>query len=107
MITQRGAVSVTNPDTTASAEDVSFVVSQAVAPLVYHLRNSSLVRPGETVMTWNRDYLELANLLFQVGKGYAALFPGKSRIQLDFEYKKVALGQLEVKQVREIPPRNQ
>jgi hypothetical protein len=103
MISQLGAVSVANPDGSASPEDVGFYTRTNQPTTVSLKQSSSLVRLGESVMTWNSDYLDLANLLATVAQGYGAMVTNKSRVQLDLEYKKVQPGVLEVKQVREIP----
>ena len=103
MVTQLGAVSVANPDGTAKPEEVYFSMRTNFPPNVQLLQSSSLVRLGESVMTWEADYLALADLLYKVGHGYGTMFSNEATLQLDIEYKKVQPGKLELKQVRRIP----
>jgi len=103
LVTQLGAVSVTNPDGSALPEIVEFGTSQDGTTSPFLIQGSSLVRVGETVLTWDRDYLDLGGFIYQVVAGYAAMFPEKDGIDLDLEYKKVAPGELSIKQVRELP----
>ena len=103
LVSQLGAISVANPDGTALPEQVSFNSRRNEAPQFEVRQNSSLVRRGETVMSWTNDYFTLINLLRTVAENYARVFPDRSQILLDIEYKKVAPGVLEVKQVRPIP----
>ncbi len=107
LVTQQGAVSVTNPEDGSIPEEVIFQMGTTVPPKL--VRASSLVRLGGTVMTWQSDYLELANLLIRVGDEFATA-TGKTEYMLDLEYKKVApggrvlpSGGLVVKQVRQVP----
>lgn len=95
MVTQAGAVSVTNPDSSAQPEvvDEGQVVRQG----------SSLVQLGATVMSWPSDYSALLELLDGVAAGYQQFYPDKTNFLLDFEYKKAQPGVLEVKQVRPLP----
>ncbi|HNS20880.1 MAG TPA: PEP/pyruvate-binding domain-containing protein [Sedimentisphaerales bacterium] len=110
LVTQLGAVSVTNPEDGSTPEEVTVVIyaSGSLVPAKL-MATSSLVRLGETVMTWRDDYTALANLLLAVSKQYAQT-TGQSEYILDVEYKKVAAGGralpaggLLVKQVRPIP----
>jgi hypothetical protein len=102
LVTQLGAVPVTNPEQDAIPEEVAASVYGA-STYVYLVRASNLVQLGATVMEWQKDYKDLTQLLIAVSDRYAAE-TGKTDYVLDFEYKKVAPeGRLEVKQVREIP----
>ena len=103
MVSQLGAISVANPDGTATPEEVGFVSRDAIGTTLSLDQSSSLVRLVESVMTWDADYLDLANLLTTVANGYGTMMTNKDRVQLDLEYKKVQPGILEIKQVREIP----
>ena len=98
MVTQLGAVSVTNPDTAIFPELV--VVSGGRLEIE---NRSSLLPINQTVMDWESDYLELARLLDVAAQGYEEAFSAKDRLLLDFEYKKMAPGELVVKQIRIIP----
>lgn len=103
LVTQAGAVSVTNPDSAAVPETVAMSVFGSSFDVSVE-RRSSLVPLGGTVMRWPADYDALARLLNQVALGYEAEFPIRKQLVLDFEYKKVAPGgSLMVKQVREVP----
>ena len=103
MVSQLGAISVANPDGTAAPEEVGFVSRNIMGTTVSLDKSSSLVRLGEAVMTWDSDYLSLAELLTTVADGYGAMVTNKNQVRLDLEYKKVQPGVLEIKQVREIP----
>jgi hypothetical protein len=102
-VTQAGAVSVANPDTAARPEQVGFSRYGEWGTYFEVLSRSSLVPLGGTVLDWLADYERLYELLDSAASAYEAVFPGKQRLTLDFEYKQVAPGRLEVKQIREIP----
>jgi hypothetical protein len=110
LVTQAGAVSVTNPEGGSIPEEVTVRVypsGQVGAPEL--VRSSNLVPLGDTVMEWDNDYSDLANLLIQVNNRFSSI-TGKTEYVLDLEYKKVApgcvvmpAGGLVIKQVRQIP----
>jgi hypothetical protein len=102
LVTQKGALSVTNPDGTAKPEVVQGYHHDLGAGGFLKQR-SSLVPLGAYVMQWQSDYVELMKLFAKVADGYHANFPAKSSFTLDFEYKKLEPGVLQVKQVREVP----
>lgn len=119
LVTQLGAVSVTNPQDNSIAE----VVVTQVSPTGHVYlnsksyngleRQSSLVLLGETVMHWVDDYKELASMLAKISDQFR-LATGKTQYILDLEYKKMAPGGevspeggLVVKQVREVPTQDQ
>jgi Pyruvate phosphate dikinase, AMP/ATP-binding domain len=103
IVSQYGAISVTNPEGGAKPEIVLGGQSGAQGePYVYTQQHSDLVPLGANVMTWEADYRELTALLVQVAEGYARLFPTKKTFTLDLEFKKLQPGQLQVKQVREL-----
>jgi hypothetical protein len=103
IVSQLGAVSVTNPEGGATPEIVEGGQSGPQGdPFVDTKQHSDLVPLGANVMTWETDYHDLARLLVQVAEGYAQLFPGKQTFTLDLEFKKMQPGQLQVKQVREL-----
>jgi hypothetical protein len=105
LVTQAGAVSVTNPDSTASPEVVLAHILAGIGPSLEFQKQSSLVQLGATVLTWEADYLLLTRLLDQASDAYEEEFPAKKQFTLDFEYKKVAPeGALRVKQIRAVPP---
>lgn len=102
MVTQLGAVSVTNPDSSARPERVSFSSSEGFRSVELR-EGSSLVPLGDHVMTWQSDYLALVRLLESVTRGYGALVPSRTEFSLDLEFKRIRPGRLEIKQVRPLP----
>ena len=110
LVTQQGEVSVTNPQDGSIPEEVTITIlptGAAVPPRL--VRASSLVRLGGTVLTWQSDYTELADLLIRVSDEFSRA-TGKTEYILDLEYKKMApggqvlpSGGLVVKQVRQVP----
>ncbi len=103
IVSQKGAVSVTNPPTDAVPEEV-WIEVWGSDPYVEVRQRSSLVSLREnTVLEWESDYVELYNLLVTAGDLYCKE-TGKQDIVLDFEFKKTAPDdKLVVKQIREIP----
>ncbi|MHC4867312.1 MAG: dockerin type I domain-containing protein [Planctomycetota bacterium] len=113
LVTQAGAVSVTNPEGGSIPEEVNGGLrgSGGRRSLVF-VRASNLVPLGATVMDWEQDYWDLIDLLVAVSNRYKEI-TGKTTYVLDLEYKKVApggmvlpAGGLVVKQVRPIPQPN-
>ena len=102
LVTQKGAVSVTNPDGSARPEVVQGYHHPFGAGGFLKQR-SSLVPLGANVLTWQAEYIELMNLVAKVADGFHQYYPKRSEFTLDFEYKKVAPGVLDIKQVRQIP----
>ena len=104
LVSQVGASSVTNPDHAFLPEVVSSAYSGAIqeASLTVDQR-SSLAGEGGNVMQWPEDYSQLLGLLDDVARAYEVLYPEAQVLDLDFEWKKVAPGELIVKQVRQIP----
>jgi hypothetical protein len=102
LVTQKGAVSVTNPDGSARPE-VFQGYHHAQGTGGWLRQRSSLVPLGAYVMQWDKDYIQLMKLLSAVADGFHGYYPAKKQYTLDFEYKKLLPGVLEVKQVREIP----
>jgi len=102
MSTQAGAVSVANPEGGATPELVSVYVS-GLGVYPTFLEGSSLVPLGGKVLDWPGEYEQLGSMLKLVSDLFGTRNPGLSRYLLDFEYKKVAPGDLVVKQVRQIP----
>jgi len=108
IVTQAGAVSVANPEGTATPEIVTgYLWSQGTEPSMSTTAESSLVPIGGHVMTWPNDYVELFGLLDKVEKKWVEM-TGRTGRTLDVEYKKMAWtmpadGMFQVKQVREVP----
>ncbi|HOF49090.1 MAG: hypothetical protein KA191_10325 [Verrucomicrobia bacterium] len=101
LVTQKGAVSVSNPDGSALPE----MVEASEPDQVELLEPSGLVPLGTHVLDWPNEYVTLAGLLFRVYKDYVDEAGGgaPTNLVLDFEYKKVEPGKLLVKQVRPVP----
>ncbi len=105
LVTQLGAVSVSNPTDGSIPEEVQVDV-YSFGTLLTVRGYSNLVPLGATVLTWEADYRNLAALLVQASSAFASA-TGKTRYVLDFEYKKVEPGgTLRVKQIRELPQLN-
>ena len=100
LTTQKGAVSVANPDASSLPEVVAALSDGPT--LVSH---STLLPIGAYVLEWPTDYRSFGQLLGSVADAYGRM-TAKNSFVLDFEYKKVEPGHLEVKQVRELPPPN-
>ncbi len=103
IVSQKGAVSVTNPPMDAVPEEVT-ITTGFNGPNPWLVRRSSLVPLREnTVMEWDGEYIELYKLLVATGDQYCKMTQ-KEDLVLDFEFKKSAPeGKLEIKQIREIP----
>ncbi len=108
LVSQQGAVSVTNPEGGAIPEEVSVRVFGS-SLWVQVIRYSSLVQLGDTVMDFEADYRALVNMMRTVADDYAAAI-GQEGFSLNFEYKKLApggaampQGGLNIKQVRRMP----
>ncbi len=102
LVSQAGAVSVTNPSPGVQAEVVDLSVYDAYAyPSV--LTRSSLVPLGGTVLPYDEsldDYSALGTMLRAVSERYATVTGHPPPHRLDFEYKRVEPGELVIKQVR-------
>jgi hypothetical protein len=102
-VSQLGAVSVTNPDGSAVPELVTFSRIEVGFDSVSTRQNSSLVPFGGHVLRWEDDYRTLMDLFIRVSEGYALATAKAPPFALDFEYKKVAPGELSLRQVRPLP----
>ncbi len=110
MVSQAGAISVTNPEDGSTPEEVTVTIlpSGSIVPPKLQ-RSSSLIPLGATVMEWPGDYTDLTDLLIRVSDTFREITERTAYV-LDLEYKKVAVGSsalpaggLVVKQVREVP----
>ena len=102
MVTQKGAVSVTNPDGSALPEVVG--LSKSIGDTYFSVKEySSLMPLGATVLTFEPEYEGFANLFAKAAVAFNGYYSNKTRFTLDFEYKKLVPGVLHVKQVRQIP----
>jgi len=110
LVTQQGAISVTNPQDASVPEEVLIDVSPGgYVSLPRSWVNSSRVPLGANVMAWPDDYDALAGLLVSISDQFSQV-TGKTSYLLDLEYKKMAPGGevlpeggLVVKQVRQVP----
>jgi hypothetical protein len=102
MVTQLGAVSVTNP-AGGSLPEVVHAVRYSWGLSLDTISGSTLAPLGGHVMAWEDDYKNLAGLLAKVADRFAEVHPNKTKFGLDFEYKRMKPGKLFLKQVRELP----
>ncbi len=103
IVSQKGAVSVTNPPMDAAPEEVKIEIWGS-DPWVEVVQRSSLVPLREdTVLEWQAEYVELYDLLVVAADLYCKETQ-KQDIVLDFEFKKTSPeDELVIKQIREIP----
>ncbi len=113
LVTQAGAVSVTNPVDASIPEEVEVQVLPSGAVLPRLIQSSSLVPLGGTVMAWRDEYVALGEMLKRVYDQYGEV-TRKQGYALDLEYKLMAPGGavlpeggLVIKQVRQMPEPNQ
>jgi len=104
LVTQLGAVSVTNAKPGVIPEQVKVAISSSDASLDPSVKTySNLVPLGQTVMQWEEDYRSLSQLCLEGAREFERV-TGKTLYTLDFEYKRTAPdGQLVVKQIRQVP----
>jgi hypothetical protein len=103
LVTQTGATSVTNPSGSERPEEVQITTYAYSAPTVQTSSGSSLLPFGAHVLEHEAEYLELMRLFRAVSERHTQA-TGSAAPLLDFEYKKVAPGQLSLRQVRPLPP---
>ena len=106
MVSQKGAVSVTNPEGGAIPEVVETYIYRGNSNFegANMQQRSSLCRLGEeAVMRWEDDYLEFGSMIFDLGEAFVEHFPEKTSPRLEFEYKRLTDGKLMIKQMREVP----
>jgi hypothetical protein len=103
IVTQLGAVSVTNPEDGSTPEEVSVYISGGnYYPELE--RSCSRVVLGDKVMNFPSDYSQLASLMLTVLNRYRQENAISGPLSLDFEFKKTTPnGALEIKQVRPLP----
>jgi hypothetical protein len=112
LVTQKGAVSVANPEDGSIPEEVTVVYKSESDIELTLVRSSNLVILGETVLDWPADYNGFASLLAAASEEFETEL-GKTDYLLDFEYKKLLpggslpKGGLAIKQIREIPKSEQ
>jgi hypothetical protein len=106
LVSQTGATSVTNPAGGSLPEEVQVVryfTNEAVPDLVWTGKTSSLLPLGAHVLEHEGEYRDLMTLFSQVAREYGRLTDKAPPFALDFEYKKIAPGQLSIRQVRPLP----
>lgn len=106
LVTQLGAVSVTNPDGSAIPEIVQ-VLNFSSSRFTSDKQGSSLVQRGAHVMEFPKDYEAFAALFSKVAGGWEKDHAKLERYTLDFEFKKNLPGSLVVKQVRLLPDKEE
>lgn len=101
IVSQPGAISVTNPEEGGIPEVVEvFAFGNSVIPS--QRQGSDHLPLGATVLTMPSEYTALTRLLVKVGEAFGA-FHGETQFSIEFEYKKIVAEGLDVKQVRRIP----
>jgi hypothetical protein len=101
LVTQLGPTSVANPDTAAQPEVIMAYTANVTDFQIQ--QNSNLLPFGQQVLSWPEYRQLVENLFIPVTDAWRALYTNKPIFALDFEYKKIDPGFLQVKQVREIP----
>jgi hypothetical protein len=96
---------VTNPAPGVQAEvvEATFAGPDASTAAFSLTSPSSLTPVGGTVMSWLDDYRSLLTLLHTATMRYQSEMDATTGFELDFEYKKILPGQLEIKQLRPVP----
>lgn len=101
VVSQPGAESVTNPEP-GSVPEVASVYSSGQ---VYIQQQAALLRPGIPSVLEDNEYRQLRQQVEAVVEAYKQFhnIGDEEAFVLDFEYKKITPGRLEIKQVRRIP----
>jgi len=103
VVSQKGAISVTNPPTDALPEIMRINAGHWGPTLWVEQRSSLVPLRDDTVLASEDEYFQLYDLLVAAAKEYCQVKKTDNPV-LDLEYKKVAPeGKLVVKQIREIP----
>ncbi len=106
IVTQLGAVSVTNPDGSSIPEFVEtncYKNNSGTSCNSFFQERSSLLPLGQfSIMTWQDDYNSLNLKALDVALSYQAATE-LDRFTLEFEFKKLTDGSLIIKQVRRVP----
>ncbi len=111
LVTQPGAVSVTNPETSALPEEVEVSIYEAGGNLSIYVSTdqfAELLPIGANVLDVSDDdaldeYHILANFLVAASQAFETASGITNSYTLDFEYKKITDWGLVVKQIRQIP----
>jgi len=105
LVSQLGAVSVTNPDGSVRPEVVtaSFTGTESLEAALTLDQTSTLTADGEPVMRWETDYRTLLARLNTATLAYESYYTPVTTFELDFEYKRVVPGEIHLKQIRAVP----
>jgi len=105
IVAQLGSDSVTNPDSSKRPETViaSYEGTNTVAAPLTRTVASSLTPNGDPVMTWEGDYRTLLAQMNTATLAYEAYYTNKTSFELDFEFKRLAPGNVGLKQIRAVP----
>ena len=105
IVSQLGATSVTNPDSSARAEVVSATFTGAATDAAEFTMDepSSLTPEGAPVMRWLDDYRTLLAQMNAAALAWEAYYPANTWYELDFEYKRLEPGHVGLKQMRPVP----
>lgn len=106
MVSQIGAISVTNPDGGSLPEiaEINAWRGNFKSVSLRHNQRSSLLLLGQDyVMDWEDDYRAFNEMFFDLSEAYEAHFPEKVQPLLEFEFKKLTDNRLVIKQIREVP----
>lgn len=105
IVTQLGAVSVTNPDPAVRPETItaSYTGTDTAGATLTLVEPSSLTPGGAPVMPWEDDYRILLDQLDTATLAWEHYYPDRAAFELDFEFKRIAPGEVGLKQVRAVP----
>ncbi len=104
IVTQTGATSVTNPDSSALPEVAHCWSFDGVrCSGIFIQQESSLLPLGGRVLQMGEEYITLSELLLKVTHQFEQENPSLVSFTLDLEYKKIKPGVLVIKQVRRVP----
>ena len=102
LVSQPGAISVTNPDGSALPEQVRIDQFGSDAQ-VATIQSASSLPLGAHALEYEGDYRALMSLFNRVADQYASVTGKAPPFGLDFEYKKLEPGILQLRQVRPLP----
>jgi len=106
MVSQLGAVSVTNPEGGSLAEVMKINEWRGNFNGISfdHKQRSSLLQLGQDqVMNYQDDYRDFNTMFVDLVIAYETHFPDKVKPLLEFEFKKLTDDSLVIKQMREVP----
>jgi len=101
LVSQPGAASVTNPDSSKRPE-IAIVRKSFGFTSVNIFQKSEIAPLGRSILE-NNEYKSLFELFSKVRRVYQQQVDGSNAAKFDFEYNKIRPNNLVVKQIREIP----